>query len=297
MGCAVACYREFEPCVALRPYIRSFFSFVPSTARAHNPRRRVLVDISFGASDSFSTPLFADGQVSLVFQFERSCGLDGVWRGVSAQAAVIGPMSAAVGPPDPARAETIGIYFVGGRASSFVLAPESHLTDCIVSLDDLWGRKADDLAAELGEEGEEQRVDVLERVLLRRLAHAQARSSSIDAVGLASWVTSERGLLTVEQMADAAGVSRQTLTRAFRETLGVTPKLYCMLARFQAGLVHAGRGPNVDWARVSGDLGYADQSHLIVDFRRFSSLTPHELASRPWFHPFIERAKQASAAT
>lgn len=45
------------------------------------------------------------------------------------------------------------------------------------------------------------------------------------------------------------------------------------------------------WARVAMELGYADQSHMIAEFREFSSLTPHMLATERWWHPFIERAK------
>ena len=194
----------------------------------------------------------------------------------------------------PARAEMVGAYFLTGRANPFVRVPTSQLVDRIVALDDLWGRCAADLTTELSGTREEQRVEALERALLRRLGRAPARSTSVDTTGLANWVTAERGRVTVARMAEAAGVSRQTLARAFRETVGVTPKVYCMLARFQAGLAYAGRGPKVEWARVASDLGYADQSHLIMEFRRFSSLTPHELASGAWFHPFIERAKRAS---
>jgi AraC-like DNA-binding protein len=97
-------------------------------------------------------------------------------------------------------------------------------------------------------------------------------------------------------MAESAGVSRQALTRAFREDIGVTPKLYCMLARFQSGLAFASCEKAIDWAGLAVDLGYADQSHMISEFRRFSSLTPHELASGKWFHPFIERAKDLEGA-
>ena len=293
----VAWYREFEPCEALRPYVRSFFSFVPSASRAQAPRRRVTLEISFGANDSFSSPLFADGNVSLIFNFDRTCGTDGVWRSASAETAVIGPMTVVGAPRDAARAEMVGAYFLTGRARPFVLAPTSHLVDRIVALDDLWGRCAADLTGELSARREEQRVDALEHALLRRLGRAHARSTSVDTAGLAHWVTAERGRVTVERMAEAAGVSRQTLSRAFRETVGITPKVYCMLARFQAGLAYVGRGTKIDWARVAGDLGYADQSHMIMEFRRFSSLTPHQVATGAWFHPFIERARHASHAT
>jgi AraC-like DNA-binding protein len=97
--------------------------------------------------------------------------------------------------------------------------------------------------------------------------------------------------VSVQRLSDEAGVSRQHFTRVFRDIVGLTPKLYCRLVRFHAGLVCAGCGSAFDWADVAQRLGYADQSHMIAEFKQFSSLTPRQLASRPWFHPFIERAK------
>jgi AraC-like DNA-binding protein len=97
--------------------------------------------------------------------------------------------------------------------------------------------------------------------------------------------------MTVDAMARAAGVSRQYLAREFRERIGIGPKLYSRLARFQSGLAYAGARAKVDWARVALEMGYADQSHMIAEFRLFSGLTPQTLAGREWFHPFIARTK------
>jgi hypothetical protein len=49
----------------------------------------------------------------------------------------------------------------------------------------------------------------------------------------------------------------------------------------------------VNWAQTAIELGYADQSHMIAEFKEFSSLTPPRLASGSWFHPFIERARKS----
>jgi AraC-like DNA-binding protein len=287
----IACYREFAPCDALRSHVSSFFSFVPGAAdrAAH---RRLIREIAFADGDSFSSPLFADGHVSLTLNLDRVCLADGRWlHGVAPVATVIGAMSV-VGPERPAgRAEMVGAYFRPGRAAPFLGAPSRVVTDRIVALEDLWGPAATDLSGELCDMDEAARIDRLERTLLERLARARAITTSVDAVGLAQRAIASAGAVTVERMADDAGVSRQALTRAFRETVGVPPKLYCMLARFQAGLRYAGRGKDVDWARAAVDLGYADQSHMIMEFRRFSSLTPYQLASEHWFHPFIERAR------
>jgi len=113
----------------------------------------------------------------------------------------------------------------------------------------------------------------------------------LDLPGLARWVLRRRGRVMVQHLAEAAGVSRQHLTRLFRDGLGVAPKLYCRLARFQSGLAFAGCGKKVDWAQAAVEMGYADQSHMIAEFREFSSLTPQGLANGNWFHPFIESAR------
>jgi AraC-like DNA-binding protein len=87
-------------------------------------------------------------------------------------------------------------------------------------------------------------------------------------------------------------VSRQHFSRQFREQLGIPPKLYCRLARFQSGLAPAESQEKINWAETAFALGYADQSHMIAEFRQFSSLTPQALVSGRWFHPFIERARR-----
>jgi AraC-like DNA-binding protein len=58
--------------------------------------------------------------------------------------------------------------------------------------------------------------------------------------------------------------------------------------------VYAGAGAGVPWARVAAELGYADQSHMIAEFRELSGLTPDALATGRWFHPFILEARSRS---
>jgi AraC-like DNA-binding protein len=290
-------YREFAPCEVLRPHVTAIFSFVSTPLRSEPPAGRELIrEVAFREQDPFSSPLFADGHVSLTLNLERAYVGDGAWRSVAPAWTVIGAMSA-VGPARPAaRAEMIGAYFRPGRAAGFLGAPSSVLTDQVLALEELWGGAATSLAYELCDSDENARIDRFERALVARLTHAQSRAGFLDTEGLAQHVLARRGRVTVERLADLAGVSRQTLARAFRETIGVAPKLYCMLARFHAGLAFAGAGSQVDWARAAAELGYADQSHMIAEFRRFSSLTPHELASGRWFHPFIERARSRHSA-
>lgn len=159
-----------------------------------------------------------------------------------------------------------------------------------MGIEDLWGSAAGSLASELAELPGASRIDRLESLLLHRLNQHRAAATTLDVAGLAEQILRARGIVRIENLAELAGISRQHLTRSFRHALGVTPKMFARLARFHAGLAYAGLG-GVDWAQAAVDLGYADQSHMIAEFREFSALTPEVLAARNWFHPFIHRAR------
>jgi AraC-like DNA-binding protein len=288
----VACYREFTPHPALRGRVRALFSF-GEKATTIPPRRRIAWEAHFGAEESACSPLFADGNSSMVFHLGTTYRTDGSWlpNADGVCGTVIGAMSHV---DAAARAELpamIGAYFEPAQASAWTHVAASELTNRIVDLNDLWGAAACDLSSELQELDEAGRIDRLESALVERMDTRRDRRHVLDVPALAQWILRRRGRTTVEHLACAAGVSRQHLTRAFREAVGISPKVYCRLARFQSSLAFARRGADVDWARVAMEMGYADQSHMIAEFKEFSSLTPHRLAVERWFHPFIERAR------
>lgn len=279
-------YREFAPCAALQPYIRAFFTY--TTAAANDPARGITREIRFAAGTPSWSNLFADGHVSVVFAFGTGYRVDGLWEPGPARphGHVIGAMSTVRATSPGESLVQVGAYFRAAEARRFTGVPACELTNRIIALEDLWGARASQADAEFGEaRGDEERVRRLESALLARMM--PARRSALDVPGLAAWALRRQRRLSVEDLAHAAGVSRQHLTRAFRESVGVTPKLYCRLARFQAGLSYSRRAAHVDWAQAAAELGYADQSHMIAEFRQFSGLTPGSCASGRTFHPFM----------
>jgi AraC-like DNA-binding protein len=286
----VARYREYLPCAALRAHVSSLFSFVPGSTSASKDRV-LLRDVVFDDA-AFCAPQLADAHASMVFELGRACQVDGHWctTGVVG-GTVLGPMTRVGRTESSDPPEMIGVYFRPAAATAFFGIATSELADLAVDIEDLWAAEGMRLAERLSGLDEGQRIDSVEAALVARLGVDRRRTRAFDAERLATYVRRRRGRVTVEAMARAVGISRQHLTREFRASVGVSPKLYSRLARFQAGLVHAGRGAGVDWATSAAEMGYADQSHLIAEFREFSGLTPQVLATRQWFHPFIERAK------
>jgi AraC-like DNA-binding protein len=285
-----ACYREFEPQPALQGRVRALFSF-SSRLEPASPRRRMLCEFLFGPGDRFTSPPFADGSSSLVFDLGQSLSIAGVWhQNAGARGVVIGAMSGVDASQRGELPAMVGAYLHPAQVASFAHVSAADLTDRVVAVDDLWsGTEARELAAELTMLDETERLDRLETALLDRM-HDREPRTSVNVSSMTAWIAQQGGRLTVESMARAAGVSRQRLTQVFHDRVGVSPKLYCRLARFQSALKYIRRS-DVEWASVAMEMGYADQSHMIAEFREFCSLTPQRLTSERWFHPFIERAR------
>jgi len=290
MQSVIGFYREFAPCEALTDYVRAFFSFVPATEETP-PQRQITYEVRLGTADLFCPSMLADGHASIVFRLGLTSLESGGWR--IDPAGCHGQLIGAVSKADLAsveRSAMIGVYFRGARLPFFISTPADEFTDRMVALDDVWGPAASQLPAQLAVMQESERVDALEFALLRRIGTPK-EACSINMPRLTQAVVQRRGRVSVDGLATEAGVSRQHLARLFRTHVGVSPKLYCRLARFQSGLAFATRGETVEWAQAALDLGYADQSHMIGEFREFSGLTPEVLAAKPWFHPFIARAR------
>ncbi len=288
----VAWYREFEPHPALRGRVRALFSFA---SRAEPSSRRVTLQVACAVGDPYYSPSFADGSASIVFDLGTTFQPHGVWCDSAAALGgkVIGPMRRASAMGRDFRRDLpamVGAYLQPGQLSAFARLPSCEVTDRTLPIADVWGPAGVDLAERLATLSESKRLDLLEHALLRQSSRPRERLSAVDVGGLAACVVRRGGRVSIESLAAAAGVSRQQLTRLFRERVGVSPKLYCRLARFHSALGYARAGHHVDWARAACELGYADQSHMIAEFREFSSLTPNMLATGHWFHPFIERA-------
>jgi AraC-like DNA-binding protein len=86
--------------------------------------------------------------------------------------------------------------------------------------------------------------------------------------------------LDIADIADDIGWSRKHLADRIRDAIGVGPRSFRRLLRFQrlTGLLAA--DPSPDWAGLACDAGYYDQSHLIREFREFAGMTPTDYVAR-----------------
>ena len=121
------------------------------------------------------------------------------------------------------------------------------------------------------------RLRILEGWLLARLNHSREHHSAV-ALALAT-LASPRSPRTRE-LAREAGLSEKRFIDVFRFEVGLKPKLFNRIRRFQRVLAKVRPGATLDWAELAVEQGYFDQSHLIRDFVAFSGCTPTEYVCR-----------------
>jgi AraC-like DNA-binding protein len=202
-----------------------------------------------------------------------------------ARVLLVGQLRRAIEIAPTGAVDLVGVRFEPGGLFALLGMPMHELADVDVALRSVAPRLRDALVDAARDRDLRRAVGRLEVALLEefelrgRLCRGGAGLVGA-AVGLA-----HRGLPDVggpHGLAATLGIGRRALERLFRQEVGLSPKLYARIERLQgvlASLEHA--APGTPWAQLALRHGYADQSHLIRDFRLLAGTTPQRyLAER-----------------
>ncbi|MET9203903.1 helix-turn-helix domain-containing protein [Streptomyces bacillaris] len=83
-----------------------------------------------------------------------------------------------------------------------------------------------------------------------------------------------QGRVQVGAVATELGWSRRYLTERFRDEVGLSPKTFARVLRFEHAHHLATAHDPLPWADVAAVSGYADQAHLVRDWREFTGRSP-----------------------
>ncbi len=98
--------------------------------------------------------------------------------------------------------------------------------------------------------------------------------STTDLSKAAAFLTGNPGVCSVEELASSSNMSLKTFERHFVEQVGVSPKLYNRLRRFNQALDFKVSKPEASWTSICYCAGYYDQNHFIKDFSAFAGKPP-----------------------
>jgi len=180
--------------------------------------------------------------------------------------------------PKPAGA-VAGVSFRPGGAAAILGVPANELTDLHVPLEDLWGLRGRELHEALREAPAPAAVfQALERTLTRRLQRPLLIHPAV-----AQALRGQPGRSTpvrVREVQRESGYSPRHFAALFRTAVGLTPKHYYRIRRFTVVVRALADDPGGSLADLAASAGYADQPHMIRDFRDFAGLTPTQYRPR-----------------
>jgi AraC-like DNA-binding protein len=170
------------------------------------------------------------------------------------------------------------VVFRLAGAYPFLRMPASDARDVLVDLDDVWpcggGIALRDRL--LASPDVPAMLRTVEEVLVERAVRPLDHDRAISVAGRAL-----NGGASVAQAADRLGWTTRTLARRFGTLVGLSPKRFARVRRFQRLLGVAAAGAAApDWARLATECGYHDQAHMIHEFRELAGSTPGEYAPR-----------------
>lgn len=177
----------------------------------------------------------------------------------------------------------IGIHFRPGGAFPFFKFPADELHNEHVSLDTFWGTKTIELRERLlAAPTPQAKFHLLEQYLLAQASQPLTRHPAVTFA--LKELQNRPATRPLSEVVAQIGLSQRRFIQLFSQEVGLTPKLFWRVQRFQEVLQRIGSEEILDWTEVALTCGYFDQAHFIHDFRAFSGLNPTSYLARRTEH-------------
>ncbi len=224
-----------------------------------------------GAEPGEPHPIFPDGCMELVFNvgapFLRVFPYGRSEEQPSRM--VVGQMDHSVTVCPTGAVDVVGVRFRPSGAHPLFRFPMSELQNALVPLEDLV--VFPDGFSHIRSLNARSRA--LDRILSPRFEDAADLDSDLERA--VQEVLAAEGRISVDRLAADMGVGPRQLERRFREQVGLGPKRFAKILRFQS--VFQKGFDECPWAELALECGYYDQAHFIRDFKSFTGRSPSAL--------------------
>jgi len=214
-----------------------------------------------------------NGCIQILWNLNRDaltdCGDDGTASGRLARAIVAGARGRYEVIDTSDLAELMGVVIRPGGFARLFHERADLFFEQLISLESVW-REPRVFDALYEVESPSEKLSRLEALLIALVRDDACRSEVVDH---ALYLFRRRGL-NVAECARSIGISERRLSQVFREEVGISPKMWCRIHRFQAATRALHAGLDVPWSELALRCGYYDQSHFANDFRAFSGIDP-----------------------
>jgi AraC-like DNA-binding protein len=245
-------YREIMPSAALMPYIACFWT------------------INYRASgEDYLHRVIPDGCTDIIFDLSPALS--------SKKAFVAGLMTTFETMNLASDCSLFGIRFYSHRIRNFIRYPISELTGRQIFLEDVLGREAQSFDNEVrASQGIPDAIKCAELRLRKVLLRNEYDIDSLLEPSM-RFILECQGLISIQELARTLCYSERHVRRVFNKELGISPKVFLDIIRFQSLLQELNKSKPADFTKLALKYEYYDQSHFIHCFKRLYGLAPNQV--------------------
>jgi AraC-like DNA-binding protein len=168
---------------------------------------------------------------------------------------------------------SIGLEFTTDGAYKFLNVPMYELTNNLFSFSELYGTEGKQLLHRMLEnENPKQKINIIQEFLLNRLKSSERNNLILNYS--VNFISSLHGIASIKQLEKKTGYSKRYLDILFKNHLGISPKTYSTIMRFQHFYKIFGENTSSEAAIQAALELYYDQSHFIKEFKRYTGYAP-----------------------
>ncbi|MFM5884564.1 MAG: helix-turn-helix domain-containing protein [Novosphingobium sp.] len=262
--------RNYPPSERLAPYIARHYVFTVDA-----PDQFELVDQLLSETAFVRLLLRGDWAAEVV---------KGIWSGVG-RAVFFGPNSRPLKVRVRGGFRVVGLAFCPAGWRALTDIPADAVTDRMVPLSDMLGKRANTLLDDVSEISEDTaqgdaRIVAAIEAIVSDLLDARGWPKADEAMQRFELLARNHSTAMVRDVAAQLGMSERQLERRCRPCFGLSPKGVLRRSRF-LDMAAAMRGLSSADEQELAALRYYDQPQLIREFRRFIAMTPGQFQKTP----------------
>lgn len=193
------------------------------------------------------------------------------------QSLLVGPQLSRVDLTMGCDMVVIMVGFQPGGMHRLLRVPMHEMLERPVDSTFIFGREIEIITERLAEATDiDNMIEIIELYLIQK---AKGLKTMLPIEEVLVQMLQQKNLVNVDQLAKQACVSIRQLERQFKERTGMPPKVFCRLVRFSRAWIMREKSPDISWLHIAHSCNYADQMHMIRDFKEFAGVTPGMLQS------------------
>ena len=170
----------------------------------------------------------------------------------------------------------IAVTFKPDAAKLFFKLPVNEVENNFAALEDILGMTVRNLEYELYiSKGNSERIQIIEKFLIQQLKELYTEEHKRINYSI-NKINQQRGLVSVESLADYACLSTKQFNRKFTEFVGMKPKQFTRIVRFQNAIYNQQIQSVKNLTELAYKCGYYDQAHFTNEFKSFTGYAPKD---------------------